>query len=136
MKTAYRAARIIDGVSEKVIQGGYVLVEEGRIIAVERDLATPPGTRLVDLGDATLLPGLIDAHVHLVWNASGLPHEVVHRESRYLTALRTAQHALQHLRAGVTTVRDTGSTDAIAVDAARAIEAGIVPSETKRSAAR
>ncbi len=127
MKTAYRASRIIDGVSENVIQGGCVLVEDDRIIAIERDLAIPPGTRLVDLRDATLLPGLIDAHVHLVWNASGLPHELVHRESRYMTALRTAQHALQHLRAGVTTVRDTGSTDAIAVDVARAIEAGIVP---------
>ncbi len=41
MKTACRASRIVDGVSEKVVRGGYVLVEDGRIIAVERDLATP-----------------------------------------------------------------------------------------------
>jgi len=127
MKRAYKAARIIDGVSDEIVRGGAVVVEDGRIVAIERARASLAGVEVIDLGDATLLPGLIDAHVHLVWNASGLPHDVVNRESRYMTVMRAAQHALQHLRAGVTTVRDTGSTDAIAVDVARAIEAGIVP---------
>jgi imidazolonepropionase-like amidohydrolase len=127
MKTAYRAARIIDMASELVIEGGVVLVEDGRIAAVGRVDVPHVGIEVVELGEATLLPGLIDAHVHLVWNASGLPHDVVNRESRYLTVLRTAQHARQHLCAGVTTVRDTGSTDAIALDVARAVELGIVP---------
>jgi imidazolonepropionase-like amidohydrolase len=127
MKTIYRAARMIDGISDTVIRGGCVVVEDGRILEIGKDPGTPPGATPVDLGDATLMPGLIDAHVHLVWNASGLPHDVVFRESRSMTVLRTAQHARQHLRAGVTTVRDTGSTDAIAVDVARAVEAGIVP---------
>jgi hypothetical protein len=52
-----------------------------------------------------------DAHVHLVWNASAEPHELVAREGHALTALRCAHNVALHLRAGVTTVRDTGATD-------------------------
>jgi imidazolonepropionase-like amidohydrolase len=127
MKTAYRAARIIDGVSQKVIPGGAVVVEDGRIVAVETGKGALRGAKVVELGDATILPGLIDAHVHLVWSASGLPHEVVAREGRTLTALRAAQNALKQLQAGITTVRDVGSTDAIAVAVGRAIDLGVVP---------
>ncbi len=125
MITAYRAAKIFDGVSDAPIIGGEVLVENGRILSVESVFSRRPGADVVDLGQAVLLPGLIDAHVHLVWDASGLPHEVVRRESRFLTVLRAARHAGQHLRAGVTTVRDTGSTDAVAVEVGRAIRLGI-----------
>jgi imidazolonepropionase-like amidohydrolase len=65
-------------------------VIEGDLIAAvwPATEAPPPGTNVVDLGDAMLLPGLIDAHVHLVWGASAEPHELVARESRALTALR------------------------------------------------
>jgi imidazolonepropionase-like amidohydrolase len=70
---------------------------------------------------------LIDAHVHLVWNASAEPHELVARESRALTALRCPQNAALHIKAGVTTVRDTGATDALSVDVARAVELGVLP---------
>ena len=72
-----------------------------------------PGVGVLDLGDATLLPGLIDAHVHLVWSASAEPHEVVQQEGRALTALRCAKNAALQLRAGVTTVRDVGATDGL-----------------------
>ena len=80
----------------------------------------------VDLGDVTLMPGLIDAHVHLVWDASAEPHEVVARESRALTVLRCAKNAALHLHAGVTTVRDVGSTEGLAVEIGRAVELGIL----------
>src|SRR3712207_500463 len=106
---AYRAARIFDGVSEQVVENGAVVVEDGRITLVGPDRDLPPNAEVVDLGDATLLPGLVDAHVHLVWSASAEPHEVVERESRALTTLRCAANALLHLRAGVTTIRDVGA---------------------------
>jgi imidazolonepropionase-like amidohydrolase len=125
--TAYRAARTFDGLSEQIIEDGVVLVEDGRIVSVGAPQKPPPGAGVVDLGDATLLPGLIDAHVHLVWSASAEPHEVVQQEGRALTALRCAKNAALHLRAGVTTVRDVGATDGLSIDVARAVELGVLP---------
>jgi imidazolonepropionase-like amidohydrolase len=125
LAVAYRAARIFDGISEEVIEDGTLVVDDGRIASVSRE--PPPGAEVVDLGDATLLPGLIDAHVHLVWSASAEPHEVVERESQALTVLRCAKNATLHLRAGVTTVRDVGATDGLSVDIARAVELGLLP---------
>jgi imidazolonepropionase-like amidohydrolase len=120
---AYRAARVFDGTSEGVIEDGAVVVEDGRIASVGPARGLPEA---VDLGDVTLMPGLIDAHVHLVWDASAEPHEVVARQSRALTVLRCAKNAALHLRAGVTTVRDVGSTDGLAVEIGRAVELGIL----------
>jgi imidazolonepropionase-like amidohydrolase len=125
--TAYRAARTFDGLSEQIIEDGVVLVEDGRIVSVGAPQKPPPGAGVVDLGDATLLPGLIDAHVHLVWSASAEPHEVVQQEGRALTALRCAKNAALHLRAGVTTIRDVGATDGLSIDVARAVELGVLP---------
>jgi imidazolonepropionase-like amidohydrolase len=124
---AYRAARVFDGVSERVVENGAVVVEDGLIASVGPTRALPSNVEVVDLGDATLLPGLIDAHVHLVWSASAEPHEVVERESRALTVLRCAANAALHLRAGVTTVRDIGATDGLSIDIARAVELGVIP---------
>lgn len=127
MAIAYRAARVVDVISEEPMDDGVVVVEDGRIASVgpARELAS--GVEIVDLGDATLLPGLINSHVHLVWSASAEPHEVVERESRALTALRCANNAERHLRAGVTTVRDVGSTDGLAIEVGRAVQLGILP---------
>ena len=103
-----------------------MLVEDGRIASVGSVADLPAGVGITDLGDATILPGLIDAHVHLVWSASAEPHEVVERESRALTALRCANNAALHLRAGVTTVRDLGATDGLSIDVARAVGLGVI----------
>ena len=126
MRTTYRAARVFDGVSKHAIEDGAVLVEDGRIASVGSVADLPAGAEITDLGDATILPGLIDAHVHLVWSASAEPHEVVERESRALTALRCANNAALHLRAGVTTVRDVGATDGLSIDVARAVGLGVL----------
>lgn len=126
MAVAYRAARVFDGTSEGVIEDGAVVVEDGRIASVGPARGLPPSTEAKDLGDVTLMPGLIDAHVHLVWDASAEPHEVVERQSRALTVLRCAKNAALHLRAGVTTVRDVGSTDGLAIEIGRAVELGIL----------
>jgi imidazolonepropionase-like amidohydrolase len=121
MSVTYRAARVFDGLSDRPIEDGAVVVDEGRIVSVGPASTAPQGAES-DLGDVTLLPGLIDAHVHLVWSASALPHKVVNEESRFLTVLRCAANAARHLKAGVTTVRDVGSTDAMALDVALGIE--------------
>src|SRR5581483_11585487 len=59
-----RAARLFDGVSDRLVQPGIVVVSNGTIQSVGSP-AVPAGAMVVDLGDATLLPGFIDAHTHL-----------------------------------------------------------------------
>jgi len=73
-----------------------------------------------------LLPGLIDLHVHLVWDGSPDPVEQLRKESTERTLLRAVRHARETLEAGITTVRDLGSIDDLAVDLSRAVERGDV----------
>ena len=93
MVRAYKAALVVDGISEQPLEDGVVVVRNENIASVGSAADLPPDADVVDLGEVTLLPGLIDAHVHLVWNASAEPHELVAREGRALTALRCAHSA-------------------------------------------
>lgn len=127
MRIAYRADRLIDGVSDGMVEDAAVLVEDGRIASVGPAGELSGDAETIDLGDATLLPGLIDAHVHLVWSASAEPHSLVESEPRTVTALRCAENMRKHLEAGVTTVRDVGSTDGMAIDIAQAVQLGVLP---------
>src|SRR5215210_5042332 len=126
--TAIKAARLFDGKSESTISEAVVLVEGGRIIAAGSRLAVPAGARLVDLGDATILPGFIDAHVHVTdessddWNAdmvAGLRRTIPEQ------TLRAAEFARRTLMAGITSVRDVGSSDYIDVGLKNAIATGL-----------
>jgi imidazolonepropionase-like amidohydrolase len=65
---AIRAARLIDGTGSGAIANGVVIVRGDRIIAAgsAATVPVPPGARVIDLGDATLMPGFIDAHTHII----------------------------------------------------------------------
>lgn len=105
---ALRAGMLFDGSS--VRRPGTVLISEGRIVDVDVSGTPPPATAtVVDLGPGTcLLPGLVDAHVHLVFDASKDPIETLAAagDAEVLEAMRAA--ARRMLRAGITTVRDLG----------------------------
>ncbi|MDP9357154.1 MAG: amidohydrolase family protein [Chloroflexota bacterium] len=81
---------------------------------------------MVDATGAYLLPGLIDLHVHLVWDGGPDPVATLERERREETLLRAVGHARQTLEAGITTVRDLGSVDDLGIDLAEAVERGHV----------
>jgi imidazolonepropionase-like amidohydrolase len=121
-----RAARLIDGASDEVRSDAVVVVEGERIVAVGGAELLTPGIEVIDLGDATLLPGLIDAHSHpMIWSDD---YQVEHlkRSSAY-KALRGLRNAQASLRAGWTTLRIAGDADvAYAVtDLRKAIDEGL-----------
>ena len=60
-----KAARLFDGKSNALVKPGVVVVTDGKIVATGANTAIPAGAEVIDLGDATLLPGFIDAHTHL-----------------------------------------------------------------------
>jgi len=127
--TAIRAGRLLDVAAEKVRENVVVVVEAGKI----REIGTsvPAGATLVDLSGQTLLPGLIDAHTHVLLQGDATSKEYDEQllgESlpyRTLRATRAMKIALDH---GFTTLRDIGNEGAgfADVDLKRAVERGIV----------
>jgi imidazolonepropionase-like amidohydrolase len=118
------AARLLDVESGKILDHRVVRVEGGLIVAVE---ARKPGEKVdYDLGDVTLLPGLIDAHTHLVGGEEETPYDSL-RETTARAAIEGVANARKTLAAGFTTVRDLGSRDFADVALRDAIAAGRVP---------
>jgi imidazolonepropionase-like amidohydrolase len=124
-----RAARMLDVKSGAYVQNPVLVIEAGRISAVGPGLAVPEGARVIELGQATLLPGLIDAHTHLLARFPESPEGLEYErdlltKSQAFRALEGAANARATLRAGYTTVRDvenegTGYADVALRDAIR-----------------
>ena len=112
-----RAAALFDGVSPTLMAGPSVVVARGVIAAVHGPAGPfPAGARVVDLPGLTLLPGLVDAHLHLCFDATGDPVGHLAQTGDDLLRERMAAAARRALRAGVTTVRDLGDRGYLALD--------------------
>jgi imidazolonepropionase-like amidohydrolase len=125
-----RAARLIDGTGAEVVQNGIVVVTDDRIVAVGRDgtVQVPAGARVIDLGDATLLPGFIDAHTHIIGRPLSDPRsdDANVRDYPAYGAIVGVENARKTLMAGFTSIRVLGSPDFDDMALRQAITNGVV----------
>ena len=122
-----RAARMFDGKSDRIVSPGVLVVIGDKIDSVGDANARPAGAEIIDLGDATLLPGLIDAHTHLTHGyGEDYRQRFVDRERKTIPemTLDATEDLRKTLMAGFTTVRDLGSSDFIDVGLRNAVESG------------
>src|SRR4051794_12228658 len=115
--TAIKAARMIEVKSDTALADVTVVVDGDRIVAAGTNVPVPADARVIDLGDATLLPGLIDSHTHLLMNLDPAIGDEDASNMLTLTALGNVRRPLlgaamarQDLEAGITTVRDLGNS--------------------------
>jgi imidazolonepropionase-like amidohydrolase len=125
-----KAARMFDGKSNSLTTPGLVVITDNKITAAGSGASVPAGAQIIDLGDATLLPGFIDAHTHLTMMHSDdwkqreldqLEKSIAEQE------LDASVNARVTLLAGFTTVRDVGSHDQMDVGMRNAIRNGKIP---------
>ena len=123
-----KAAHLFDARSASLRGPSEVLVDQGRIVAVGDHVTAPAGAQIVDLGEATLMPGFIDAHVHITDESSDNPYKDFYVDSLRLPVEQSfyaAKYAKTTLLAGFTTVRVVGSSDFIDIALRNAINAGV-----------
>ena len=125
-----KAARLFDGKSGSVTSPGLVVVTDGKITSVGASSTIPASAEVIDLGDATLLPGFIDAHTHLTMqyreNYTRAALDGLQKPIPQM-ALEASVNARVTLMAGFTTVRDVGSRDYLDAGLRNAINNGTVP---------
>jgi imidazolonepropionase-like amidohydrolase len=125
-----KAAHLFDSASGTLTDRAVIVVQGNKIQAVGSGAPLPADAEVIDLGDATLLPGFIDAHVHLSQESGpnwylDFYHDVMRFPAEQ--ALYGAHYAKLTLEAGFTTVRDVGSEEYLALGLRNAIAAGLIP---------
>jgi len=122
-----KAARLIDGVNNAPINNAVVIVAGDRITAVGTGLQVPMGAAVVDLGQATLLPGFIDCHTHVTGQPGENFYDDAFRRSSIDDAVVAHVYARRTLEAGFTTIRDVGAGEYLDVALRNAIDRGDIP---------
>ena len=122
------AARMLDVKAGKIIKPAEILVEGDRIAEVGTSVKHPPSAEVIDLGDRTLMPGLIDAHIHLFLHPGAEDLQTVQESVPERTIIATLA-ARDDLMAGFTAERDMGTEGAGSADTAvrDAIDSGRIP---------
>lgn len=125
-----RAGVLYDGTMSRPRRNADVVIEDGRI----REIRDASGA--CDREAACVTPGMVNAHVHLEMSGQPDPMSLVHQYTPMQRMLHAVENAAKTLRAGVTTVRDVGASDAIAIEIRDAIEQGRIPGPRMRAAGK
>lgn len=129
-KTIYiRAGHLFDATSDNMRDNVVIQVVGDRIqsVAPAQSAQIPKGATVIDLSHATVLPGLIDCHVHLDSRADRYDEIYRFKDTPFSRAFAAVVHARKTLEAGFTSVRDVGSLPFLAVDLRNSINEGLVP---------
>ncbi|OLE54924.1 MAG: hypothetical protein AUG51_06200 [Acidobacteria bacterium 13_1_20CM_3_53_8] len=111
---AIRAGSLVDLSGGQIINNPVVLVDGEKVTAVGQNLTIPSGARVIDLGNATLLPGLIDAHTHITYHFDEAGHFGSSNDSSPEVTLRySEENARATLNAGFTTIRNMGAIELV-----------------------
>jgi imidazolonepropionase-like amidohydrolase len=125
---AIHAGRLIDGTGKAVQTQVTILVHDDRITAIQPGFTAPKGAEIVDLSASTVLPGLIDDHVHITQGFhKGDPIHTAVTHTGYDGAIEATNYARDTLMAGFTSARDCGAETEVVVALKRQINAGVIP---------
>jgi imidazolonepropionase-like amidohydrolase len=136
--TVIRNVTLLDGIGAAPVPGQALIVEGRRISWIGPEAQLPEGSdgHAIDGQGGTIMPGMINCHVHLTNDGSPDLFGQVERDSVTVSALRGYLNLQATLESGVTSVRDCGAANGIALDLARAVDDGLVPGPRIRAAGR
>jgi len=127
--TLIKAARIFDGTGSPAASGKAILLNNGQIAAIGAvgELTAPDGSNLMvkDYGDATILPGLVDGHTHMMAPGDGTHGDITGNEQDDVLLMRALQNARTFLHAGVTTARENGAKNKVGFSLKEGIQRGL-----------
>jgi imidazolonepropionase-like amidohydrolase len=121
-----RVHQLIDGTGADPVRDVVVVLDGDRIASVTSGGAIPSGATVIYDGPGTLLPGLIDAHVHLTFDGSPDPVATMKAEDDPILLVRAAGNAQRALRAGITTIREVGAKNDVIFTLKQAINSGLI----------
>lgn len=121
-----KAGRLIDVASGSVLKNQIILIQSDTVVAIGPLIAIPKDAEIIDLSNATVLPGLIDCHTHLTSEPSNDYYADIFRKTAADVALRAPIYAKRTLEAGFTTCRDVGAGDLVDISLRNAINQGII----------
>ena len=131
MKLVLKADRLIDGTGADPVPGGALVIEDGRIAEVTTadNLRFAPGEEVdeIEISGGTIMPGFIEMHTHMHCSAQADAYVHVTTESDEVLLMRAVQAVRAALTSGVTTVRDLGAKNQVAMPIKKAVEDGIIP---------
>lgn len=132
MRRLFLADRLIDGTGAAAVEGAALLIEGERILAAGRaaDIGRPEGAEVIEAPGATLMPGMVDVHVHLAYSGAKDPNAFRAESARInypRIALRAAKYCQDTLDHGITAVRDMHAPGGTIIDLRDAVASGRVP---------